>query len=85
MDFLVDFSHAGKRLGFNSSTTHNLKDDITDGNSRGTLHKSFVAVVDRVRPKMFVAENVYGLLTMKKCQGTAHEQTEFNFEVVLNC
>ena len=32
-----DFSHAGKRLGFNSSTTHNLKDDITDGNSRGTL------------------------------------------------
>ena len=61
-----DFSHAGKRLGFNSSTTHNLTDDITDGNSRGTLYKSFVAVVDRVRPKMFVAENVYGLLTMKE-------------------
>ena len=61
-----DFSHAGKRMGFNSDTTHNLKDDITDGNSRGTLYKSFVAVVDRVRPKIFIAENVYGLLTMKE-------------------
>ena len=61
-----DFSHAGKRLGFNSETTHNLKDDITHENSRGTLYKSFVAVVDRVKPKIFIAENVYGLLTMKE-------------------
>ena len=61
-----DFSHAGKRMGFSSSTTHNLKDDITEENSRGTLYKSFVAVVDRVRPKIFVAENVYGLLKMKE-------------------
>ena len=61
-----DFSHAGKKLGLNGSTTHNLKDDITDGNSRGTLYKSCVAVVDRMRPKMSVAENFYGLLTMKE-------------------
>ena len=53
-------------MGFSSSTTHNLKDDITEENSRGTLYKSFVAVVDRVRPKIFVAENVYGLLKMKE-------------------
>jgi len=29
------------------------------------LYKSFVAVVEQVKPKIFVAENVYGLLTMK--------------------
>ncbi len=46
-----DFSHAGKRLGFDSL--------------RGTLYQAFVEVVRRVRPKVFVAENVNGLLTMK--------------------
>jgi DNA (cytosine-5)-methyltransferase 1 len=60
-----DFSHAGKRKGFNSETTHNLKDELTNDNSRGTLYKSFVSVVDNVKPKIFIAENVYGLLTMK--------------------
>lgn len=60
-----DFSHAGKRKGFNSETTHNLKDELTTDNSRGTLYKSFVSVVDKVKPKIFIAENVYGLLTMK--------------------
>lgn len=45
-----DFSHCGKRRGTSSD--------------RGSLYKSFVQVVERVRPKMFVAENVYGLLTM---------------------
>jgi DNA (cytosine-5)-methyltransferase 1 len=60
-----DFSHAGKRKGFNSETTHNLKDELTIDNSRGTLYKSFVSVVDKVKPKIFIAENVYGLLTMK--------------------
>jgi len=60
-----DFSHAGKRKGFQSEISHDLKDTLTDDNSRGTLYKSFVSVVDRVKPKIFVAENVYGLLTMK--------------------
>lgn len=60
-----DFSHAGKRKGFNSETTHNLKDEINAVNSRGTLYKSFVSVVDKIKPKIFIAENVYGLLTMK--------------------
>jgi len=46
-----DFSHAGKRKGFDSS--------------RGTLYQSFVEVVKRVKPLLFVAENVHGLLTMK--------------------
>jgi len=62
-----DFSHAGKRKGFKSNKGHDLKEkvDIEKGNTRGTLYKSFVEVVKKVQPKMFVAENVYGLITMK--------------------
>lgn len=62
-----DFSHAGKRNGFKSHKGHDLKEtvDHEKENSRGTLYKSFVEVVKRVKPKIFVAENVYGLMTMK--------------------
>ena len=62
-----DFSHAGKRNGFKSDKGHDLKEqvDVDKENSRGTLYKSFVEVVKRVKPKIFIAENVYGLLTMK--------------------
>jgi DNA (cytosine-5)-methyltransferase 1 len=62
-----DFSHSGKRKGFKSNKGHDLKEkvDIEKENSRGTLYKSFVEVVKRVKPKIFVAENVYGLMTMK--------------------
>ena len=50
-----DFSHSGKRKGLDSS--------------RGTLYQSFVEVVNRVKPTMFVAENVNGLLTMPTPEG----------------
>jgi len=46
-----DFSHAGKRKGFDST--------------RGTLYQSYVEIVKQVRPIVFVAENVNGLLTMR--------------------
>jgi DNA (cytosine-5)-methyltransferase 1 len=46
-----DFSHSGKRKGLESN--------------RGTLYQCFVEVVKRTKPKMFIAENVHGLLTMK--------------------
>jgi len=45
-----DFSHAGKRQGFDSE--------------RGTLYQSYVEVVKRVKPILFIAENVKGLLTL---------------------
>ena len=63
----MDFSHCGKRKGFKSEKSHNLTDDVSNDfeNSRGTLYKCFVEVVKQVKPKIFVAENVYGLLTMK--------------------
>ena len=62
-----DFSHSGKRKGFESTKGHDLREKVIPlkENSRGTLYKSFVEVVKKVKPKIFVAENVYGLLTMK--------------------
>ncbi len=45
-----DFSHAGKRKGFNAK--------------RGLLYLSMIEVIRRTRPLMFVAENVKGLMTM---------------------
>ncbi len=49
-----DFSHAGKRKGFNSK--------------RGLLYQSMMEVVKRTKPLVFVAENVRGLLTMNNGQ-----------------
>lgn len=49
-----DFSHAGKRRGFNNS------------NGRGLLYQSMIEVAKRTNPLVFVAENVRGLLTMDK-------------------
>ena len=43
------FSYAGKKLGF--------------GDTRGTLFAEFARCVDEVRPKMFLFENVRGLLS----------------------
>jgi DNA (cytosine-5)-methyltransferase 1 len=45
-----DFSHAGKRKGFETY--------------RGTLYQSYIDVVKQVKPIIFIAENVNGLLTM---------------------
>jgi site-specific DNA-cytosine methylase len=45
-----DFSHAGKRLGLEST--------------RGNLYKNMAAVIAQLQPKVFLAENVKGLLTM---------------------
>ncbi len=45
-----DFSHAGKRMGFEGK--------------RGVLYRSMVEVVKRTTPLVFIAENVKGLLTM---------------------
>jgi DNA (cytosine-5)-methyltransferase 1 len=47
-----DFSHAGKRKGFDSK--------------RGMLYQSMAEVIKRTKPLLFVAENVRGLLTMNK-------------------
>jgi len=45
-----DFSHAGKRKGFESK--------------RGTLYQAMLKVIEKTQPKVFLAENVKGLLTI---------------------
>lgn len=46
-----DFSVAGKRKGFKTE--------------RGRLYKAMAEVIKRVKPKAFIAENVFGLLSIK--------------------
>ena len=55
-----DFSVAGKRRGFKSKKSHTGKIEESEMN-RGTLYKCMVEIINRVKPKIFVAENVYGL------------------------
>ena len=62
-----DFSVAGKRKGFESSMGHNGKK--TDGSlpteeTRGKLYYWMKQVIDIVKPKVFIAENVKGLVSL---------------------
>ena len=66
-----DFSHSGKRLGF--------------GNQRGNLYKSMCKVVKHIKPKLFLAENVKGLLTINNGDAIKTIITDFarlGYEVV---
>ena len=64
-----DFSVAGKRNGFNSDKDHHGKilngiDCPTEVN-RGKLYMWMKHVIELVRPNVFVAENVKGLVSLK--------------------
>ena len=63
-----DFSVAGKRLGFDSDKSHNGKKIIDDSTpsieSRGQLYMWMREVVSITHPKMFIAENVKGLVNL---------------------
>ncbi|PID28457.1 MAG: DNA (cytosine-5-)-methyltransferase [Candidatus Cloacimonadota bacterium] len=59
-----DFSHAGKRKGFDSK--------------RGTLYQAMSKVIKETKPKLFLAENVKGLLTINN--GDAIKQIINDFE-----
>lgn len=58
-----DFSHAGKRKGFDSK--------------RGNLYQSMAEVIRRTKPLIFVAENVRGLLTMNKGEAIKTIMSDF--------
>ena len=60
-----DFSIAGKRKGFKSNKNHtgNFLSNPTEEN-RGELYMWMREVIDIVRPKMFLAENVKGLISL---------------------
>lgn len=62
-----DFSIAGKRLGFNSVTSHDggkLADEVATEENRGKLYYWMKQVIEITKPKIFVAENVKGLTNL---------------------
>ena len=62
-----DFSVAGKRMGFDSQKDDYGKkreDNKPSEESRGKLYYWMKQVIDIVRPKIFVAENVKGLVNL---------------------
>lgn len=61
-----DFSIAGKRLGFGSDKSHEGKkiSEEADAANRGQLYMWMKEVIEITRPKMFIAENVKGLVNL---------------------
>ncbi len=62
-----DFSVAGKRNGFESLKDHNgklIKDTNPSVETRGQLYMWMKQVIDIVQPKIFIAENVKGLVNL---------------------
>lgn len=62
-----DFSVAGKRKGFNSEKNHDGKKISTDestNESRGQLYWWMKEVISIVKPSVFIAENVKGLISL---------------------
>lgn len=63
-----DFSIAGKRMGFRSMTSHDgvrISPDSPSEENRGKLYIWMKCVIDIVKPLMFVAENVKGLVSLE--------------------
>lgn len=66
-----DFSVAGKRKGFNSEKSHKgnkLKDDEPSIESRGQLYMWMRDVITLTQPKLFIAENVKGLVSLENAK-----------------
>lgn len=62
-----DFSVAGKRQGFQSKKSHDgtkLSNDTPSIESRGQLYMWMREVVSIVQPRIFIAENVKGLINL---------------------
>lgn len=62
-----DFSVAGKRKGFDSQMSHSGEKRTNDEHSeetRGKLYYWMKQVIDIVKPKIFIAENVKGLVSL---------------------
>lgn len=77
-----DFSVAGKRAGFKSKVSHMGFQDIeaaTEEN-RGQLYMWMKRVIELVNPKLFVAENVKGLVSL----GDARRIIQHDFEDMNN-
>lgn len=63
-----DFSVAGKRQGFDSQKSHDgekIESDEATIENRGQLYIWMKEVISIVQPKVFIAENVKGLVSLK--------------------
>ena len=63
-----DFSVAGKRQGFNSLKSHigeKISSEEANVENRGQLYIWMKAVISIVKPKVFIAENVKGLVSLE--------------------
>lgn len=63
-----DFSVAGKRQGFNSFKSHDgsiKSSDNCNNETRGNLYWWMKEVISITKPKMFIAENVKGLISLE--------------------
>lgn len=63
-----DFSIAGKRMGFNSSKSHyggNINISEPSIENRGQLYIWMKEVIEITQPKIFIAENVKGLINLE--------------------
>ena len=63
-----DFSVAGKRNGFNSHKNHNGKlidEENPTEETRGQLYMWMKQVIEITQPKIFIAENVKGLVNLE--------------------
>lgn len=62
-----DFSIAGKRNGFSSHKDHNgkiIETEIANEETRGKLYTWMKEVIEITKPKIFIAENVKGLVNL---------------------
>ena len=62
-----DFSVAGKRNGFNSHKDHRgrvIREEVASEETRGKLYMWMKEVIEITKPKVFVAENVKGLVNL---------------------
>jgi DNA (cytosine-5)-methyltransferase 1 len=74
-----DFSLAGKRKGFNSHKSHNgelSNENEPNIENRGLLYTWMREVISIVKPKIFIAENVKGLVSL----GEVREIIENDFK-----
>jgi DNA (cytosine-5)-methyltransferase 1 len=71
-----DFSLAGKRNGFNSHKDHKgviIKSDVPSIETRGQLYMWLKEVIEITKPKIFIAENVKGLVNLTNVKDIIQE------------
>lgn len=85
-----DFSIAGKRRGFNSKKSHKgetIKNSSASIETRGQLYMWMKEVIEITKPKIFIAENVKGLVNLSNVKDIIQEDfsnADNNGYIVLN-